>query len=104
MQTDEHAARRWKIRTCDSGPYALPGLPRASSLLQFGPLQSQYNMNVGHLPDNTPIKSLADSIICTECGHVGADMTSQTGGPHYGILNAEFQKWALQSGLWLRRS
>jgi hypothetical protein len=53
-------------------------------------------MNVGHLPDNTPIKSLADSIICTECGHVGADMTSQTGGPHYGILNAEFQKLALR--------
>jgi hypothetical protein len=26
-------------------------------------------MNVGHLPDDTPIKSLGDRIVCTRCGH-----------------------------------
>jgi hypothetical protein len=29
-------------------------------------------MNVGHLPDDTPIKSLGDGIVCTKCGQVGA--------------------------------
>src|SRR5262245_55309567 len=31
-------------------------------------------MNVGHLPDETPIKSLGDGIVCTRCGHLGADV------------------------------
>ena len=31
-------------------------------------------INVGHLPDDTPIKSLGDGIVCTRCGHLGADM------------------------------
>jgi hypothetical protein len=31
-------------------------------------------MNVGHLPDDTPIKSLGDGIVCTRCGHLGADV------------------------------
>ena len=31
-------------------------------------------MNVGHLPDDTPIKSLGDGIVCTQCGHLGADV------------------------------
>jgi hypothetical protein len=31
-------------------------------------------MNVGHLPDDTPIKSLGDSFVCAQCGHVGADV------------------------------
>ena len=31
-------------------------------------------MNVGHLPDDTPIKSLGDDIVCTQCGHLGADV------------------------------
>ena len=30
-------------------------------------------MNVGHLPDDTPIKSLG-GIVCTWCGHLGADV------------------------------
>ena len=30
-------------------------------------------MNVGHLPDETPIKSLGDSFVCAKCGHLGAD-------------------------------
>jgi hypothetical protein len=54
-------------------------------------------MNVGHLPDNTPIKSLADSIVCTECGHVGADVIPNWRA-HYGILNAEFHKLSLRAG------
>jgi hypothetical protein len=31
-------------------------------------------MNVGHLPDDTPIKSLGDGIVCAQCGHLGADV------------------------------
>jgi len=29
-------------------------------------------INVGHLPDSTPIKSLGDGFVCTKCGHIGA--------------------------------
>src|SRR5262245_10414774 len=44
VQTEWHASSRSrKIRTCDSGPYAIPGLPRPSGLLQLGPLQSQHD-------------------------------------------------------------
>jgi hypothetical protein len=31
-------------------------------------------MNVGHLPDDTPIKSLGEGIVCAHCGHLGADV------------------------------
>jgi hypothetical protein len=31
-------------------------------------------MNVGHLPDDTRINSLGDGIVCTQCGHLGADV------------------------------
>ena len=31
-------------------------------------------MNVGHLRDETPIKSLGDGFVCAKCGHHGADM------------------------------
>src|SRR5215472_8777729 len=31
-------------------------------------------MNVGHLPDHTPIKSLGDGFVCAKCGHLGADV------------------------------
>jgi hypothetical protein len=31
-------------------------------------------MNLGHLPDDTPIKSLGDGIVCARCGHIGADV------------------------------
>ena len=31
-------------------------------------------LNVGHLPDETPIKSLGDGFVCAECGHPGADV------------------------------
>jgi hypothetical protein len=30
-------------------------------------------MNVGHLPDETPIKSLGDGFVCAKCGYLGAD-------------------------------
>jgi len=30
-------------------------------------------INVGHLPDHTPIKSLGDGFVCPKCGHLGAD-------------------------------
>ncbi len=44
VQTAKHASSRSrKIRTCDSGTYAIPGLPRASGLLQVRPLQAQRN-------------------------------------------------------------
>ncbi len=32
-------------------------------------------IRVGHLPDATPIKAAGDRMICTQCGHVGADAT-----------------------------
>jgi hypothetical protein len=31
-------------------------------------------MNVGHLPDDTPIKSLGDGFVCAKCGHLGAEV------------------------------
>src|SRR6266540_4288525 len=31
-------------------------------------------MDVGHLPNDTPIKSLGDGLVCSRCGHVGADV------------------------------
>jgi hypothetical protein len=33
-------------------------------------------MDVGHLPDDTPIKSLGDRIVCRQCGHLGADVVA----------------------------
>ena len=29
-------------------------------------------IDVGHLPDDTPIKSLGDGFVCPKCGHLGA--------------------------------
>ena len=31
-------------------------------------------MNVGHLSDDIPIKSLGDGVVCKRCGHVGPDV------------------------------
>jgi len=31
-------------------------------------------MSVGHLPDSIPIKSLGHGFVCTQCGHIGADV------------------------------
>jgi len=31
-------------------------------------------INVGHLPDDTPIKSLGGGIVCARCGHIGGDV------------------------------
>ena len=31
-------------------------------------------LNVGHLRDETPIKSLGDGFVCAKCGHLGADV------------------------------
>ena len=30
-------------------------------------------MNADHLPDDTPIRPLGSRMVCTRCGHVGAD-------------------------------
>jgi hypothetical protein len=30
-------------------------------------------MNADHLPDETPIRPLGWHVVCTRCGHVGAD-------------------------------
>jgi len=31
-------------------------------------------MNVGHLPDEIPIKSVGDGFVCAKCGHLGAEV------------------------------
>ena len=33
-------------------------------------------INVGHLPDDTPIKSLGDGFVCAQCIHLGADVVA----------------------------
>jgi hypothetical protein len=39
-----------------------------------GPCNHSTLMNVGYLPDHILIKSLGDDIVCTQCGHLGADV------------------------------
>jgi hypothetical protein len=44
---------------------------------ELQPSSVQHAMNDylnGHLPDDTRIKSLGDGIVCTQCGHLGADV------------------------------
>jgi hypothetical protein len=31
-------------------------------------------MNADHMPDDTPIRPLGSRMLCTRCGHVGADV------------------------------
>src|SRR5262249_970705 len=31
-------------------------------------------INVGHLPDEIPIKSVGDGFVCAKCGHLGAEV------------------------------
>jgi hypothetical protein len=31
-------------------------------------------MNADHMPDDTPIRPLGSRMVCTKCGHVGADV------------------------------
>ena len=38
-------------------------------------------MNADHLPDDTPIRPLGLRMVCSECGHVGADVRPDW-GPH----------------------
>ncbi len=38
-------------------------------------------MNADHLPDHTPIRPLGSRMVCTRCGHIGADVRSDW-GPH----------------------
>jgi hypothetical protein len=56
-------------------------------------------MNVGHLPDDTPIKSLGDGVVCSRCGHVGADVLPNWRA-QYDSANAEFHALSLRSGPW----
>jgi hypothetical protein len=39
-----------------------------------GLLDHSIIMNAGHLPDDTPTKSLGDGIVCARCGGLGADV------------------------------
>jgi hypothetical protein len=56
-------------------------------------------MDVGHLPNDTPIKSLGDGIVCSRCGHVGADVLPNWRA-QYDTVDAEFHALSLQSGPW----
>ena len=56
-------------------------------------------MNVGHLRDGTPIKSLGDGIVCSRCGHVGADVLPNWRA-QYDTVDAEFHALSLRSGPW----
>jgi hypothetical protein len=56
-------------------------------------------MDVGHLPDDTPIKSLGDGVVCSRCGHVGADVLPNWRA-QYDTVDAEFHALSLRSGPW----
>jgi hypothetical protein len=56
-------------------------------------------MDVGHLPDDTPIKSLGDGIVCSRCGHVGADVLPNWRA-QYDTVDAGFHALSLRSGPW----
>ena len=43
-------------------------------------------MNVGHLPDDTVIKTLGSGIVCTQCGHLGADVVPELADPFRAAL------------------
>jgi hypothetical protein len=58
-------------------------------------------MDVGHLPDDTPIKSLGDGIVCAKCGHLGADVVPNWRA-QYDTVDAEFHALSLRSGPWKR--
>jgi hypothetical protein len=38
-------------------------------------------INADHMPDDTAIRSLGSRMVCTRCGHVGADVRPDW-GPH----------------------
>ena len=43
-------------------------------------------MNVGHLPDDTVIKTLGSGIVCTQCGHLGANVVPELADPFRAAL------------------
>ena len=43
-------------------------------------------MNVGHLPDDTLIKTLGSGIVCTQCGHLGANVVPELADPFRAAL------------------
>jgi hypothetical protein len=57
-------------------------------------------VNVGHLPDDTSIKSLGGGIVCTRCAHVGAEVMPNWQA-QYDHPSAEFHKLSLRSGPWM---
>ena len=56
-------------------------------------------VSVGHLPDGTPIRLLGDGVVCSRCGHIGANVLPNWRA-QYGIVNAEFHAFSLRSGPW----
>jgi hypothetical protein len=86
VQTDRHASsRRWKIRMRSQG---------CRDLLVYcnsGRCNHSTIMNVGHLPDDTRINSLGGGIVCSRCGHVGADVLPNWRAQS-DTVDAEFQR------------
>jgi hypothetical protein len=56
-------------------------------------------VSVGHLPDGTPIRLLGDGVVCSRCGHIGANVLPNWRA-QYGSVNAEFHAFSLRSGPW----
>jgi hypothetical protein len=56
-------------------------------------------VSVGHLPDGTPIRLLGDGVVCSRCGHIGANVLPNWRA-QYGSVNAEFHAFSLGSGPW----
>ena len=56
-------------------------------------------VSVGHLPDGTPIRLLGDGVVCSRCGHIGANVLPNWRA-QYGTVNAEFHAFSLRSGPW----
>jgi hypothetical protein len=68
------AAQTRDIRARDAGPHPRPGLPGFARLLRLNSLHHETKINADHLPDETPIRPLGARMVCTRCGHRGADV------------------------------
>jgi hypothetical protein len=66
-----------RLRTWRPAREALSAVTACRDLLIYcGSINCSHSvtMNADHLPDDTTISALGPKMICTKCGHVGADV------------------------------
>ena len=75
VQTSKDASSRSrKIRTCTLGNMRSQGCRELLAYCKSDGCKHGAIVSVGHLPDGTPIRLLGDGVVCSRCGHIGANV------------------------------